>query len=40
MDLCYALSQEYGYAEVTEWVGSHQQVIASYSYEWGGDDEN
>ena len=40
MDLCYALSQEYGYAEVTEWVGSHRQVIASYSYEWGGDDEN
>ena len=32
MDLCYNLAQEYGYAEVTQWVGPHQHLIAEYSY--------
>ena len=31
IDLCYELSQEYGYAEVTQWVGQHQHLIADYT---------
>ena len=30
MDLCYNLSEEYGYAMVVQWVGPHQQLIAEY----------
>ena len=33
IDLCYNLSEEFGLVEVIQWVGPHQQVVAS--YEWG-----
>ncbi len=29
-DLCYNLSEEYGYSEIIEYYGPHQQLIASY----------
>ena len=29
-DLCYNLSEDYGHAEVIEWAGPHQHVIAEY----------
>ena len=29
-DLCLNLSEEYGYAEITEWNGPYQQLIADY----------
>ena len=31
-DLCYNLSEDYGHAEVIEWAGPHQHVIAEYHY--------
>ena len=33
IDLCYSLSEEYGYVEVIEWVGVFRQCVAS--YKWG-----
>lgn len=30
-DLCLSLSEEYGYAEITEWNGPFQQLIADYT---------
>jgi len=30
-DLCLSLSEEYGHAEVIEWNGPYQQVIAEYT---------
>ncbi len=32
-DLCYNLSEEYGYVEIVEWVGPYQQLVADYT--WG-----
>ncbi len=32
IDLCYNLSEEYGYVEVIEWVGGFRQCVASYNY--------
>ena len=32
-DLCLNLSEEYGYAEITEWVGQFQHLVADYT--WG-----
>ena len=31
IDLCYNLSEEYGYAEITEWNGPYQHLIADYT---------
>ena len=31
-DLCLNLSEEFGHTDVIEYVGPHQQVIASYTY--------
>ena len=33
IDLCYNLSEDHGLTEVVQWIGPHQQVLAS--YEWG-----
>ena len=33
IDLCYNLSEEYGYVEVVQWNGPFQNVIADYT--WG-----